>query len=322
MTLSLVVNATTNDAPMQISRYIKFARDNHLDSCSTNVILFFDKEQQDLIKEFENIFPRCHLEMVRMPLYIRNDVVEFLQSELNDSEIILFPGNAFGTEIATRLAYRLGAVSMNNIHSLELSKGTALVTKNIYSGNICAEYLLRGNRFVFTVDKTLKADKYIPSDMTDHSFDITYKELEERPSPEGFTKEFMPSSDDIKESDIVVVLGRGIGNKENADRLVRMANDLSIPVLASRPVAMNGWIEPDRIAGVSGYMLSPKLAIVLGASGAPALYSGICDSGYIICVNNDIGSPIIKKSDLSIVGDCINIFSLFYELVQKERKHL
>ena len=38
---------------------------------------------------------------------------------------------------------------------------------------------------------------------------------------------------------------------------------------------MNALLPMDRLIGVSGNIIQPEICIVLGASGAPAFYSGI-----------------------------------------------
>lgn len=117
----------------------------------------------------------------------------------------------------------------------------------------------------------------------------------------------------------VVICGMGTGNIKNAKEAAALAGSVSMEVGATRPAVMNAWFPADRLVGVSGSMIAPEICILLGVSGAPAFYSGIRHAGMIIAINQDRNAPIMKKADLAIVGDCMDVFRNYVRMVQEGR---
>lgn len=114
---------------------------------------------------------------------------------------------------------------------------------------------------------------------------------------------FEPKGDtvDLTRSDVLVVGGRGTGG--DFARLQRLAHCIGGEVGATRVAADAGWIERERMIGQTGVVTRPKVAIVLGASGAVQFTVGIDKAGFVIAVNRDPEAPIFDSADLGVVGD-------------------
>jgi len=95
--------------------------------------------------------------------------------------------------------------------------------------------------------------------------------------------------------------GRGTGG--DFGRLQRLARCLGGEVGATRVASDAGWVERERMIGQTGVVTHPKLAIVLGASGAVQFTVGIDKAGFVIAVNRDPEAPIFDSADLGFVGD-------------------
>ena len=186
MTLSLVLNAMSDDASDQAQHLISFINDNSLDDSLAKVFIFYEPDKELLAKETSHVFSSGDVTLVYMPFYDTGEVVGFLKEELKGCDLILLPDNIFGTEISSRLALRLGALSMNRILSLCMGEGYAQITKNIYSGYLCAKYLLRGERFVFTVDKALKTSKPKALSKAESPLHTSHKKLQIPHQKNGF----------------------------------------------------------------------------------------------------------------------------------------
>jgi len=106
---------------------------------------------------------------------------------------------------------------------------------------------------------------------------------------------------DLTRSDVLVVGGRGTGGE--FDRLQRLAHRLGGEVGATRVATDAGWVERERMIGQTGVVTHPKLAVVLGASGAVQFTVGIEKAGFVIAVNRDPDAPIFEVADLGVVGD-------------------
>ena len=117
----------------------------------------------------------------------------------------------------------------------------------------------------------------------------------------------------LAEARIAVVGGMGIGSRKNMEEIFRLAETAGIPMAGSRPAVMNGWLPISRLAGVSGLSLSPEICILLGVSGAPALMESLKGSAHLIAVNTDPDAPVMRKADLAIRGDCMEVFRRFVQ---------
>jgi electron transfer flavoprotein alpha subunit len=87
----------------------------------------------------------------------------------------------------------------------------------------------------------------------------------------------------------------------------------------SRPVAMNAWAPMDRLIGVSGTRAAPELCIVVGASGAPALYWGIEKAAFIAAIDTDEHAPIVSNADVAILDDGVAVIEELAQIIAAAR---
>ena len=71
----------------------------------------------------------------------------------------------------------------------------------------------------------------------------------------------------------------------------------------TRPLADKGLMSRDFQVGSTGYTIAPKVAIVLGASGAAHFLSGIRNAKTVISVNKDADATVNSNSDFYTVED-------------------
>lgn len=117
--------------------------------------------------------------------------------------------------------------------------------------------------------------------------------------------EAVPASDvNLYGADVVVSCGRGFA--EEAD--LQAARDLAAKVGGecgcSRPLAEGvNWFPREAYIGVSGVMLSPRVAFALGVSGQAQHMVGLAGADVLIAVNKDKNAPVFKQCDYGFVGD-------------------
>jgi electron transfer flavoprotein alpha subunit len=109
------------------------------------------------------------------------------------------------------------------------------------------------------------------------------------------------STVDLTRSGVIVVGGRGTGG--DFARIEKLAHLLGGEVGATRAATDAGWVERDRMIGQTGVITHPKLALVLGVSGAVQFTVGIDRANTVVAVNRDPAAPIFDHADLGIVGD-------------------
>jgi len=108
---------------------------------------------------------------------------------------------------------------------------------------------------------------------------------------------------DLTKAEIIVSAGRGIGKKENIDTIKKLAETIKGELGASRPVVDSGWAEYERQVGTSGQVVSPKLYIACGISGAIQHLAGMKKSEFVVAINKDKEAPISEVADVLIVAD-------------------
>lgn len=112
---------------------------------------------------------------------------------------------------------------------------------------------------------------------------------------------------DLTAADLIVCAGRGIGGAENVEVAEELAAALGAELAASRPVIDSGWVPKARQVGKSGAIVSPKLYLALGLSGAPEHLEGMQGSELIIAVNTDPGAAIFTVAHYGAVADLFDV---------------
>jgi electron transfer flavoprotein alpha subunit len=112
-----------------------------------------------------------------------------------------------------------------------------------------------------------------------------------------------PRKMDIRQAEIVVAAGRGMGCPETLAVVQELADLLGACVAGTRPAVDAGWLPFERQVGQTGKSVSPKLYIACGVSGAIQHTLGMKDSKHIIAINKDPDAPIFKICELGIVAD-------------------
>lgn len=124
----------------------------------------------------------------------------------------------------------------------------------------------------------------------------------------------------IKNANIIVAGGYGMGSKENFGLLHKLANTIGGEVGATRAAVDAGFTEHERQIGQTGVTVRPKLYIACGISGQIQHIAGMQDSSIIIAINNDHRAPINSIADYVITGDVETVIPKMIKYYKKNTK--
>ncbi len=266
-------------------------------------ILFYSRkeERNDLLR----LVPTESVKLVRVTRYQPETILEALHRVENGSEaqLYLFPSGFAGSEIAVRFAFRMNGSSLVQAKHIECRKACLIVKKMVYSSHVLGTFRLNKKPYCISPAKGSADSQSIQAkeklrvteyDMTDLRPDRFVKRSEW--IPEDLTK-------GLEQARFLLIGGRGMNNKENADSLKRIADQLGADFGVSRPAAMSAWVPMHQMIGISGAVTKPDVCILAGVSGAAAFYAGIEKSRFIVAINRDKRAPITKTSDVVIIDD-------------------
>ncbi len=112
-----------------------------------------------------------------------------------------------------------------------------------------------------------------------------------------------PRTIDITEAERIIAVGRGIGKRERLDRYQQLADRLCAALAATRPLVDAGWLPFERQVGQTGRVVSPRLYVAAGISGASQHTLGMKSSECVVAINRDKRAEIFKLADLKVVAD-------------------
>jgi electron transfer flavoprotein alpha subunit len=112
-----------------------------------------------------------------------------------------------------------------------------------------------------------------------------------------------PSEATLDEAEAIVVGGWGLQAAGGFDPVEELAGILGGVVAGTRPAVDAGWIPEQKMIGVSGKTVSPKLLVSVGASGAMHFVAGFPKAKCVLAINKDPKAPIFEACDIGIVGD-------------------
>jgi electron transfer flavoprotein alpha subunit len=223
------------------------------------------------------------------------------------ADVVLAPATALGRDVAARLAARLGAAFASDCVAVRAGADGALkAVRPVYSGKALATASLgKGAPAVLT----LRPNVFAAGPAKPLSGSCQVREIAPSPAPgDGAVKAIelrMPETveQDVAEADIVVSGGRAMQGPENFSHIRALAEALGGAVGASRAAVDAGWIEHRYQVGQTGKVVSPKLYIACGISGAIQHLAGMSSSKVIVAINKDGDAPIFKIADYGLVGD-------------------
>jgi electron transfer flavoprotein alpha subunit len=122
---------------------------------------------------------------------------------------------------------------------------------------------------------------------------------------------------DIASADIIVSLGRGIGDEPEMEMFESLAESMGGVLACSRPIVDKNILPKYQQVGTSGVEVKPKVYLALGISGAFQHLGGIKGSPLIVAVNKDPRAPIFRVAQYGIVADLNQVVPALEEKIKE-----
>ncbi|MDY0102599.1 MAG: electron transfer flavoprotein subunit alpha/FixB family protein [Lentimicrobium sp.] len=236
-------------------------------------------------------------------------------------EVALFGATSIGRDLAPRMASALRCGLTADCTSLEIGDHFENKTQTEYKNLL---YQIRpafgGNIIATIINPETRPQMATVREgvMKKEVLDPKYKGKVKKVNTVAFLKDddfvieilerhMEASKINIKNSQVIIAGGYGVGSRENFQLLYDLADVLGAQVGASRAAVDAGFSEHERQIGQTGITVRPKLYIACGISGAVQHRAGMDQSAQIISINTDANAPINHIADYAIIGSITDV---------------
>jgi electron transfer flavoprotein alpha subunit len=237
--------------------------------------------------------------------------------EAADADIVLFSNTPTGWDVAPRIAAGLDSGFVADCIGIKVDGAELKLVRRVFNGKLDAQLGLAADRLVATVQPG-SAQPYEGSG--DGKVTALSVDLSGARAKFVEIKEADTGGVDLSKAAIIVSGGRGVGAPEKFQEVIKpLADALGGAMGASRPVVDAGWLPHEYQVGSSGQVVSPKLYIAVGISGAIQHLVGMKTSNFIIAINKDPDAPIFEVADVGVVGDLFEVVPALTEAVNSAK---
>jgi electron transfer flavoprotein alpha subunit len=229
-------------------------------------------------------------------------------------DVILLSNTPTGWDLAPRVAAALDAAFVSDCFNVEVEGSELVFLRRFFNGKLDARLRPAGLPIVATMQPGATAaysgsgdGKVTPLSVTVGEGGTKFVEV----------KVAEAKGVDLTKADIIVSGGRSLGGPEKFQEVIKpLADALGGAMGASRPVVDAGWLPHEYQVGSSGQVVSPKLYVACGISGAIQHLVGMKSSNFIIAINKDADAPIFEVANLGVVGDLFEVVPKLTEAVK------
>jgi len=235
-------------------------------------------------------------------------IVSFIEE--HSAEFTVFSGTVKGKELGKKTAASLGKTCYTDVEYLEMHEDELKAVRKVYSTHMEEVAPAKDSVIILSVDGEKS------SEIFDEEIKVFEGKTSDKKSKNVLIKEeLLPQIENLGEAKVVLLGGKGLGNKDNFERMEKLAEKMGVSSGSTRLAALSGWASYDKIVGISGWSLNADICIALGVSGAGPLMQGLKNVGKLIAVNNDKKAPIFSQADYGIEADCVEILTAMEAMI-------
>ncbi|MBT3362170.1 MAG: electron transfer flavoprotein subunit alpha/FixB family protein [Chloroflexi bacterium] len=245
---------------------------------------------------------------------------EFYTDALSDfigdltPKIILCGATSVGSDLASRIAARIGIGLVSNCISIKIDQNDLLFTKATHGNQVHTTFKCASQPQIATFEPGALEVKKIGIAKKIETMNVAASlNPDKQKSKVTGTIQTDLTAMDLSEADVIVAGGKGVGSADNFRLLEDLAYALGGCVAGTRMALDAGWIPSDRLVGQTGSIVRPKLYIACGISGALHHTLGMKNSKTVVAINTDANAPIFRIADVGIVGDLLDVIPSIVE---------
>lgn len=220
-------------------------------------------------------------------------------------------------DLAPGLSVALDAAFASDCFSMEVNDGKLFASRQMYSYKINSLVSFKDSERIVL---TLRAGSF----PFNPSLDVVgaIENIDCPIDPQSIKKRFIKYVEaekgdvDIASADIIVSIGRGIGDEPDLDMFQSLANSMGGVLACSRPIVDKNLLPKFRQVGTSGVEVKPKVYLALGISGAFQHLGGIKGAPLIVAINKDPRAPIFRVANFGIVADLNEVVPVLDEKIR------
>lgn len=126
-----------------------------------------------------------------------------------------------------------------------------------------------------------------------------------------------PNAIPLAEAEFILAAGNGVHDWEQFHRAAEL---LGATEGASRVAVDDGFMPRFRQVGATGTWVTARVYLAVGISGAIQHMQGIGQCDKVLAINSDAGCDMVKRADLSVIGDSQEILAELMALVNSRRE--
>ncbi len=217
---------------------------------------------------------------------------------------ILAPSTAWGREVASRVAARLGAGLTGDAVGLSCDEGRLIADKLAFGGYLMAAIKCSSAVQMATVRAGVLG---LPAPRSTPEPPVTELAVTPRGRLGVLRRSRDDDGDQLAHAEVVIGVGQGVAVADY-ERLRADARKIGAELCATRKVTDVNAMPRARQVGITGHTISPRLYIAIGLSGKFNHTVGVRSSGSIVAINPDPDAPIFDWCDVGFVADWRDVF--------------
>jgi electron transfer flavoprotein alpha subunit len=235
--------------------------------------------------------------------------------------MLLLPHNTFGLDLGPGLSVKLRVTYVPDVVGAEGLEGTTLkVVRQEFAGQVSAHVhcdIAKGAVVTVRSGAFRPAEaRPVAGQVLDRSADAAGLSARRK-----FVELIQAEAGDIDitREDVLVSVGRGIGDKENIALVEELSEAMGAALSCSRPIVDAKWLDKSRQVGTSGKTVKPKVYLALGISGSFQHLGGIKGNPFLLAINKNPKAPIFQAATVGVVADLMELLPVLTEKIKASR---